>query len=275
MSTRKRPSAEPIAEIRTAIAKLFACGRFEPKRFALPTIQGAQLSMIGEIEGVGNGGALDARPYALLETLRTYPSLSRMSDKTLSGFIRRGRYTVLTGDCDRSLALIGAIVEMANRGVVKFVIAADTPSERKELARKLKLMRAELGNIAVTEYRPGSYDPISLYKASASLFDFLSSENAAILLLSRDCFSRQTNLLRRSTDGTPMSSLIAMTRPVVLTSTETISCARKLGALSSIFAPVATLLFAGEEKELRDAVLFRTDRPDSDGNDIAEQLTIG
>ncbi len=273
---RKRPSAEPISEIRAAVGKLFACGRFEAARFALPTIRGAQLSMTGEIEGIGNGGSLGGRGTALLETLRTYPALSKMSDGTIDGLIRRGRYTVLTGEADRSLALIGAAVEAANRGIVKFVIAADTPAEREQLARKLKLMRAELGGISVTEYKPGSYDAVSLYKASASLFDYLTAEEPAILLLSRDCFSRQTNILRRTADGTSMSSLVALTHPVVLTSTETVEAGRKLASLAAIFEPTATVVIAGEEKNLRDAVLYRPDEPETDdGGDGAEQLTIG
>lgn len=274
---QRRHTTDATTNIKSAVGGLFACGHFVPSRFTLPSEKGAQLSMTGEIVAFGNGGSLDFSHEALLGALRTYPALYKTPVEDLERWIARGRYTVLCGDCDRCVAVIGAVTELVRCGVTKIILAADTKAERDDLITSLDLMRAGLGGVAVTAYRLTGYDESALYKASASVYAYLTSDKPEIMVIGRDSFSRSTNLLRRGSEGFSLCDLIAQAHPVVITSTQTVDAGRKLAKIASVFQPAATLVFAGEVKRLRDAVLYKPESAKARASRpvIPEQLTMG
>jgi len=259
----RRRMTDAAQNIREAVGEIFSCGGFFADKFSLPAEKGAQLSMTGDIVAVGNGGSF--REDSLAMTLRTFPSMWKCRDADIRRFIGRRRFTVLCGECDRSVAMLGAITEMVKNGVEKIVIAADTPVERDNITDSLELMRAGLGDIAITTYRTKSYDASSSYKAYASIYGYLTSAKPEILVLSRDSFARKNNILRRksveTTDGRcSLTDLIKGAHPVVLASSVTVAGCRTIAKNSAVFEPAAAVLFAGEDRNLRDCVIYRPER---------------
>ena len=264
MAVRQRRRMTDAAQnIKEAVGRVFSCGGFFASKFSLPAEKGAQLSMTGDIVAVGNGGTFYENSLAI--TLKTFPSMWKSRDADLARFISRRRFTVLCGECDRSVAMLGAIAEMVKNGVEKIVIAADTPVERDNITDSLELMRAGLGETAITTYKTKSYDATASYKAYASIYGYLTSNKPEVLVLSRDSFSRKSNILRRksveTTDGKcSLTDLIRGARPVVLVSAVTVDGCRNIAKNAAVFDPAATVLFAGEDRNLRDCVIYRPDR---------------
>lgn len=260
-------------DIRTAVGGLFACGHFVPSRFPLPPEPGAQLSLTGETAAVGNGGALDFSREALLSALRTYPAMYSTSEAELERWIRRGRYTVLCGEADRSAAVVGSAAELIRCGIYRILVTADTPEERDALTEAFERQRNEFDGVSVTGYRLREYDEWAGRRASELVYGYLTADRPAIFVLGRDSFCRNTNLLRRDGENGSLCALLARAHPAVLASSETVDGARTLARLGETFAPTATVLFAGEVRRLRDAVLYC---PEDDGaRVIPEQLTMG
>ena len=273
---QRRRTTDAAGDIKAAVGGLFACGHFVPSRFPLPSEKGAQLSMTGEIVAFGNGGSLDFSHETLLGALRTYPAMYKTPVKDLERWIERGRYTVLCGDCDRSAAIIGSVTELVRCGVNKIIIATDTKGERGELLQSLDRMRAGLGGITVTAYRLTGYDESTQYKASSLIYAYLTSDKPEILVIGRDSFSRSTNLLRRGTEGYSLADLLGEAHPMVIASTRTVESGRTLSKIASVFQPAATLIFAGEVRRLRDAVLYKPEngRSRKDRRVIPEQMAM-
>ena len=275
---QRRRMTDAAQNIREAVGSVFACGSFFASKFSLPAEKGAQLSMTGDIVAVGNGGSF--REDSLAMALRSIPSVWKSRGTDVTRFISRRRFTVLCGDCDRSVAMLGSITEMVKNGVEKIVIAADTPVERDNITDSLELMRAGLGEIAITTYRAKSYDASSSYKAYASIYGFLTSAKPEILVLSRDSFARKNNILRRksvdTTDGRcSLTDLIKGAHPVVLASSLTVAGCRTIAKNSAVFEPAAQVLFAGEDRDLRDCVIYRPERTQKkkrDSHDVPEQI---
>lgn len=268
---QRRRTTEATENIKAAVGEIFSCGGFHANKFALPAEKGAQLSMTGDVVAVGNGGAF--REDALVRVLGRFPAMWHTREAELRRYINRGRFTVLCGECDRSVAMIGAIAEMVRNGIGKIIIAADTPVERDNIAQSLELMRAGLGDAAVTTYRAKAYDSSAHYKAYASVYGYLTSGKPEILILSRDSFSRRSNILRRRNVETEagrcaLTDLIRGARPVVITSSVTVASGRTLAKNAAIFDPAAVLVFAGEERRLRDCVIYKPERAAKKRRDV-------
>lgn len=256
MRQRKRTTDAAI-RIRGTVEQLFSAANFTDVSFPIPSDRGAQLSMTGEILAHGNGGTLAPDRDTLRGILASLPALWQAKEADLDRYAQGGRYFLLCGDCDRCVAMVGAAAEMVQAGVRKLVIAADTAAERDNLVRSLEWMRAGLGNVTVTYYRPTAYDNVSLFKAASDVYRFLTSDSVEILVLGRDSFNRDDNILRRSEAGEPsLSDLIALAHPVVLTSTQTVDAARSMAKSTERFSPLVTLQFTGEVRRLKDAVIY-------------------
>jgi len=234
---------------------------------------GAQLSMTGDILAYGNSG--DFGRAALSAAMRTFPAMWNTRDREIDRFIERRRFTVLCGECDRSVAILGAVSEAIRCGITKIIVTADTPSERDNLTRSFELMHIGSEPLSVTTYTPREYDSSAMYKLYASMYAFLTSNKPEILILGRDTFSRSTNLLCRGSMS--MISLIARARPVVFTSSQTIASGRTLAKIASVFDPVTTVIFAGEVRPLRDAVIYKPDavKKSERKTPVPEQLGFG
>lgn len=259
MATRQRHRTTDTTEsIRDVMGKIFSCGDFSQCEFPLPSEKGAQLSMTGEIIAYGNCGGFDRA--ALRNVLDEIPTVHSPSVAVMEKYLSRMCFTVLCGDCDRSVAMISAISEMVRSGISKIIITADTPTERDNLIESLTLMRAGLDGVDITPYRSDDYETFVKYKAAASVYGFLTSENPEILVVGRDSFSRRNNIINRASEGTDDKSLaevISEAHAAVICSSPTVASGRTLAKLSSVFDPCATVIFVGEVKNLRDAVVFR------------------
>ena len=273
MARQRWRTTDATLQIRGAIGTIFSCGIFSASPFPLPSEMGAQLSMTGDILAYGNAG--DFGRAALSAAMRTFPSMWNTKDREIDRYIDRRRFTVLCGDCDRSVAILGAVSEAVRCGITKIIVAADTPAERENLARSFELMHMGNEAISVTTYTPREYDSTAMYKMYASVYAYLTSTRPEILILGRDTFSRSTNLLCRG--NTSMTDLIARARPVVFTSSQTVASGRTLAKIASVFDPAATVIFAGEVRSLRDAVIYKPDTAKKSGRKSAvpEQLGFG
>lgn len=273
MAKQRWRTTDATLQIRDAIGTIFSCGIFLPTPIPLPAEMGAQLSMTGDILAYGNSGGFGRA--ALSAALKTFPSMWNMRDTEIDRFIERRRFTVLCGDRDRSVAILTAVSEAVRCGITKIIVTADTPAERNNLSRSFELMHMGSETISVTTYIPREYDHAAMYKMYASVYAFLTSDRPEILILGRDTFARSTNLLCR---GEPsMASLISRVRPVVFTSSQTVNAGRTMAKIASVFDPAATVIFAGEVRSLRDAVIYKPDVAKKTGKKSAvpEQLGFG
>lgn len=245
-------------EIREAVRRILACGSFSPVRYPVPAERGAQIPLTGQPEAWGNGGVLD--PAAVRDVLLTLPPLAGISPETAQEYAARGPFLILPGGCDRFVAAAAALSEVLAAGVVKILVAADTPSERDNLARFLSLTRAGLGGLSVASYLPGEYTDGALFQTAASVYNYLANPSPAAMVLSRDSFCRRTNILRRGAESVrsrDLCSVIAEGRPVVLCSSRTVEGGRTLARCAEVFSPAAVFVIAGEVGRFRGAVIYR------------------
>ena len=255
----RRRTTEITESIAAAIRCVFSAGNFYSCEFSLPTERGAQISMTGDVSASGNCGAFDT--HALAQALATFPSQSRLNNEDLLLLAEKKEFTVLCGDCDRSLAMLAAIAEMQKCGINKFIISADTPAERDNVVQSLTLMRAGLNGATVSAYRADMGEKHDRYKAQATVFSYLTSTTPEIFVIGRDCFSRCNNIMRCSDSpmqNTPsLADSLSLAHAAVLCSAPTVDGARTLAKNSAVFAPIATVLFSGEVKNIRTAVIFK------------------
>ena len=253
----KRRSAEE--EIRAAVRRIMQCGRFAPVGYPVPARQGAQLSMTGLPEAWGNGGGLD--PAAVAAALAELPSAPRFTPASRELYAARGRFVILPGDCDRYVAAAAVLTEVFRAGVLKVVVAADTPAERNGLIRFLRLARESAGCASVVPCVPEERRDGAAFRIAAAVFEYLTAQASSAFVVSRDSFCRRTNLLRRVPEdeeaGGDLCALIGSARPIVLCSSRTVAGGRTLARCAEVFDPAATFLVAGESGRIRDAVIFR------------------
>ena len=248
-----RKSADAAHNIREALGGILACGNFSVGEFLLPPEGGAQLSMTGDVVAYGNVGGFDS---TLPAVLRSYPALERATEAEYEKFLSRKRFTVLCGACDRSAAVFESICEAVSAGIVRIVVIADSSSERENLFRSMRLMCAGKHGIAVSEYHADDYDFFVKYKSMAIVYGFLTSTDAQVLVVGRDSLARRNNIINKTHGGEAMSSFIAKARPLVLTSSATVDSGRTLASIGEMFDPMATVVFSGEVRRLRDAVIY-------------------
>ena len=274
MAKNRRRTGDTGQAIREAVGGIFSCGVFSPTDFELPAGVGTQLSMTGVTRAYGNEGSFDEA--ALTEALASYPALRRTSRACLERFAARRRFTVLCGNTDRCVAIVGCIRELVNCGITKILITADTNQERDNLYEALSLMRAGLDGISTTcfgvnddndDYRSGSggvriigsqivVDPTRQSLADGLVCNFLTSDTPEVMILAQPSFTRSCNIIRRGGEFS-LASYLAKAAPIVLTSSETVDSARSMSVSGSIFNPLAVICFTGEVRPLRDAVIFR------------------
>jgi len=256
MAKARRKTGDTGQAIRDAVGRIVSCGAFSPRTFELTGGIGTQLSLTGALPAIGNGGAFDES--ALTDALAGYPSLRRTGRPVIEQYAARRRFTVLCGNTDRCVALVGCIRELTDRGIAKILITADTNEERDNLAEALSLMRAGLTGVLTLCY--GVNDNAHSLDARALAEDivsrFLTSEQPAVMLIAQPSFTRECNLIRRGGESS-LAAHLANAAPVVLTSSETVDSARSMAVSAGMFAPLATLCFTGEVRNLRDAVIFR------------------
>ena len=256
MARGRRKTGDTGQAIREAVGGIVSCGTFEPRTFELTGGIGTQLSLTGALPAIGNGGAFDES--ALADALAGYPSLRRTGRPVIGQYAARRRFTVLCGNTDRCVALVGCIRELTDRGITKILITADTNEERDNLAEALSLMRAELTGVLTLCYgvNDNAHSLDSRALAEDIVSRFLTTETPAVMLIAQPSFTRECNLIRRGGDCS-LAAHLANAAPVVLTSSETVDSARSMASSAAMFAPLATLCFTGEVRNLRDAVIFR------------------
>ncbi|MBO4932967.1 MAG: hypothetical protein J6I42_12380 [Clostridia bacterium] len=273
MARNKRRTGDTGQAIREAVGGIFSCGVFSPNDFELPAGVGTQLSMTGVTRAYGNAGSFD--DAALADVLASYPALRRTGRSCLEKYAARRRFTVLCGNTDRCVAIVGCIRELVNCGITKILITADTNEERDNLYEALSLMRAGLDGVSTTcfgvnddntSHRSGSsvriigsqvvVDPTRQSLADGLVCNFLTSDTPEVMILAQPSFTRGCNIIRRGGEFS-LASYLAKAAPVVLTSSETVDSARSMSVSSSIFDPLAVICFTGEVRTLRDAVIFR------------------
>ncbi len=254
MAKKRQKTGDTGQAIRDAVGRLFACGDFSVRDFELPAGVGIQLSMTGVTIAYGNGGDLDS--VALENTLAVYPALRRTVPSCIEKYAARRRFTVMCGNTDRSVALLGSIREMVDRGITKILITTDTNEERDNLFRAFSLMRASLDGISPVCFGVSDDAADRHDLADRIVCNFLTSDAPAVMILAQPSFTRGINIIRQGGDFS-LASYLAKAAPVVLTSSETVDSARSMASSAAVFAPLVTLCFTGEVRPLRDAVIFR------------------
>ena len=248
-----RKSADAAHNIGEALGGILSSGNFSVSEFSLPPKSGAQLSMMGDITAYGVSGDFS---LSLSDTLRSYPSMESSTEREIQKFASNKKFTVLCGDCDRSAAIFESICEAVRCGIIRIVVICDSTTERENLFRLLKLMCAGKHGIDVSEYRADDYDFFVKYESMAIVYGFLTSTEAQVLVIGRDSLARGNNILNRADGGESLSKYIAKARPLVLTSSASVDSGRTLASISNVFDPVARVIYAGEVRHLRDAVIY-------------------
>jgi len=258
----KRRNADATQSMKAAVRSVLSAGTFTKESFFLPTEAGSQISMTGEQVGVGNGGFFNED--VLKKRLRGIPAVWSKSDTSLDRYVHNRRFFIGWGQSDLSLALVGVIGEALDAGLGKLVIAADTPDERDDIGAYLALMGGLLGEVSLTVYQPRDYDAAGRHRSYTDICRYLTSEKPAILLLSRDCFSRKNNVLRLKSgegeeDAYSLAEYVRTARPAVITVSETVESGRTLARNAAIFCPTVTVVLTEEAANLHDCVIYKPD----------------
>ncbi len=239
--------------IRLSMASVLSCAGFYPVCHPMPAEPGTQISLTGGASLYGNGAEFD---YERLDGV--VKSLG-FAHRVGMDVLRKNRFFLLCGDCDRAVALIGALSELIAAGVSKILILTDTTAERERISDSLELLKNALN---ITVYVPGEYDDGARYELSASIYAYLTSSRPEVLVLGRDCITKKSNIIRstRESSSSTLCELIAKAHPVVLTSCEKIDSGRTIGRAAGIFAPICSFTFCGEVKNIRGCVIYKPER---------------
>ena len=153
-------------------------------------------------------------------------------------------YSFACFPCDRIYAAVQVIFALhLRRGVRKFIVAVRSLVEREQVRQAMDVYTAHFAE----QYRLAP-PVIRVYDSAdrEGLRGYLTAEGIGILLINRENFDRDANLLRRQSmefsDRTPLS-LIQKARPVVVTLTNAGKPLSRLLNHTRQFAPLCTLAF--------------------------------
>ncbi len=258
--------------IRLSVASVLSCAGFYPVFHPMPAEAGTQISLSGNASLYGNGAEFD------FERLDGVVKSLGFAHKAGVEALKKNRFFVLCGECDRAVALIGALSELVAAGVSKILILTDTTAERERISDSLELLKNALN---ITVYTPGEYDDGARYELSASIYAYLTSSRPEVLVLGRDCITKKSNIIRSPRDNSrsTLCELIAKARPVVLTSCEKIDSGRTIGRAAGIFAPICSFTFCREVKNIHGCVIYKPERvkkqvKEEKTKPVAEQISM-
>ncbi len=248
--TKRSVGKGSTPRIRLSVASVLSCAGFFPVSHVMPAEVGMQISLTGGASLYGNGVEFD---YERLDGV--VKSLG-FAHKVGLDVLKKKRFFILCGNCDRAAPLMGALSELIAAGVSKILILTDTTAERERISESLELLKNALN---ITVYVPGEYDDGARYELSASIFSYLTSARPEVLVLGRDCITKRNNIIRspRENSRSTLCELIAKARPVVLTSCEKIDSGRTIGRAAGIFAPICSFTFCGEVKNIHGCVIYK------------------
>lgn len=273
---KRRVSASYFGEIRDFVGRIFSSGDFYPEEYTMSEDIEAQLSITGEVIGLRNAGCFDEN--TLYAVLKETPHINIGTESGLKKLIAGRRFTVMCGDNDRSLAIAATVEELIKLGFCRILIATDTVTERDNIAASIPLMFRGVDGVSVSVYKRNDSERYA-DECEECIDDFLTAESASILIIGRDSFARKNNILRRKIYNCSLAEQVAESRPVVLTSTKTVESGQTISDIGEIFSPAATVIFAGEAKNLRDDVIFdpvceKSQRAGKGDNDDPDQLAF-
>lgn len=211
---------------------------FRGAPFAIPGED--QLRLIGAEMGSGNdlpapqAFAADARLWRRGHRGDALPETAR--EKRVYSFACR--------PCDRIYMAVQVIFALhIRRGVRKFIVTVRSLTEREQVRQAMEVYSAHFAEgyrLATPVIRV--YDSADLN----GLKGYITAEGIGILLINRENFDRDANLLRRQSvdfsDHTPLS-LIRAAKPVVVTLTNDAKPLSRLLNHTTQFAPLCTLSF--------------------------------
>ena len=197
-----------------------------------------QVRLTGMEMGYGNR-LPDSGVFSAVETLRC-PVGSGMVEAAREERI----YSFACRPCDRIYAAVQVIFALhLRRSVRKFIVAVRSLVEREQVRQAMEVYTAHFAE----QYRLAT-PVIRVYDSAdrEGLRGYLTAEGIGILLINRENFDRDANLLRRQSmdfsDRTPLS-LIREAHPVVVTLTNAGKPLSRLLNHTRQFAPLCTLAF--------------------------------
>lgn len=250
---KRKVSASYVGEIRDFVGRIFSSGDFHPEEYTMSEDIEAQLSITGEVIGLRNAGSFDEN--TLYAVLKETPHINIGTESGLKKQISARRFTVMCGDNDRALAIAATVEELIKIGFCRILIAADTVTERDNIAASIPFMLRGVDGVFVSLYKRNDSEKYA-DECEECIDDFLTAESASILIIGRDSFARKNNILRRKIYNCSLAEHIAESRPVVVTSTKTAEAGKTISDIGKIFSPTASVIFAGEARNLRDDAIF-------------------
>ncbi len=214
--------------------------------FAMPGEE--QLCLTGVEMGFGNG-LPDPRAFAADKRLWR---LCHSGDEIPQTARENRVYSFACRPCDRIYAAVQVIFALhIRRGVRKFLVAVRSLTEREQVRQAMEVYTAHFAE----QYRL-AVPVIRVYDSADQdgLKGYIATDGIGILLINRENFDRDANLLRRNSVDfsahTPLS-LIQSIQPVVVTLTNAEKPLSRLLRHTVQFAPMCILSF--------------TDTPDTTG----------
>lgn len=211
---------------------------FRGAPFAIPGEE--QLRLTGAEMGYGNAMptpqafAADEKLWRLCQSGDSLPETARM----------RRVYSFACRPCDRIYAAVQVIFALhIHRGVRKFIVTARSLTEREQIRQAMEVYTAHFAE----QYRL-STPVIRVYDSAdrEGLKGYITADGIGILLINRENFDRDANLLRRGrlelSDQTPLS-LIQLAKPVVVTLTTAAKPLSRLLRHTVQFSPLCVLSF--------------------------------
>lgn len=219
---------------------------FRGAPFAIPGED--QLRLIGAEMGCGNA-LPDPQAFAADERLwRLCHSGDSLPEKARENRV----YSFACRPCDRIYASLRVIFALhIRRGVRKFIVTVRNLTEREQVRQAMAVYTVHFAE----QYRLAA--PVIRVYDSADrdgLKGFITADAIGILLINRENFDRDANLLRRGSmdfsDHAPLS-LLQAAKPVVVTLTNAAKPLSRLLTHTAQFSPLCVLAF--------------TDTPDTTG----------
>lgn len=199
-----------------------------------------QLRLTGAETGIGNAlpdpdaFSADTRLWSACHPGQQMPE--RAKDARLYSFACR--------PCDRVYAAVQVLFALyIQRDVRKFIVAARNIVEREQIRQAMEVYTTHFAE----QYRRMA--PVIRVYDSADrdgLRNYVCGEGIQILLINRENFDRDANLLRRPSayfSGQTPLSLLAPARPVVITLSADAGPLLRFFAHTALFTPLCTLAF--------------------------------
>ena len=263
MKNRRMNRAEGAVRIRENVNLVFSGIHFGSDERELPVSDGVQLTFSGRAVAHGNRPLSENDLDLVARTVEGLPCMKHASSSAVDRYVSSRRFHIMCPDTDRWMAIAGATLELMSLGVLKILIASNSPEERDGIVKTFRVLDTA-GSTRISAYTSDSSSDEEREENEKNIREFVTSPSPAVLIIGRDSFCRVNNIINREGENS-LASLISLASPVVISSSDKISSGRRIASKAAVFGPSMSLVFSDEVRRIAGAVLYSP----ASGNDVS------